>query len=79
MADLASLDRQLARAEQRVEDGAQRIARQQSVLAQLKREGHNTESGNVLLAALQQNQQLQISLRDLLLTERARSVQVVGD
>jgi hypothetical protein len=65
----AMLERHLAQAEQHVALGEQHVARQRALVAELERDGHNTQPSRDLLKQFEQMQKLHIANRDRLRAE----------
>ena len=67
--DRATLQRQLARAEERVQRGIKHVERQRGVLERLKRQGLSTNQAEAILGALNASLRRRQADRDRLLTE----------
>jgi hypothetical protein len=63
------LQRHLAQAEQHVALGDQQVARQRALVAELERDGHDTQSSRDLLEQFEEMQKLHIANRDRLRAE----------
>lgn len=70
--DKATLQRYLAKAEERVVLGEEHIARQRAVLARLAGDGHDTTRAEELLRTYEESQALHVADRDRLAVELAR-------
>ncbi|MBB4261442.1 MULTISPECIES: hypothetical protein [unclassified Bradyrhizobium] len=67
--DRATLLRHLAEAERHVADGERHIARQEELINELRRDGHDLETASEVLATMQQSQVLHLEHRDRILRE----------
>jgi len=70
--DRARLQQHLVDAEQHVADGAQHITKQESLIAQLDRDGHDTMEAKKVLDTLRRTQALLVERRNHILRELAQ-------
>jgi hypothetical protein len=59
----------LALAERHIVEGEERLVRQQELIAELDRDGHDTKQARAILATMQVTQALHYQDRELILTE----------
>ncbi|UFW45380.1 MULTISPECIES: hypothetical protein [Bradyrhizobium] len=61
--------RHLYEAERHVAEGERHLARQEELVAELHRDGHDTQAANDILATMQQSQALHVQHRDHIIRE----------
>jgi hypothetical protein len=62
--DRPALEAELKRAEAQVDSSQKRIARQQEIIAELDREGHDTAPAKDMLVSFEKTQAMHIASRD---------------
>jgi hypothetical protein len=67
--DRAVLLQHLAQAERHVAEGEQHLLRQEELIAELDRDGHDTEKARVILDTLRETQALHLQDRDRIMRE----------
>jgi hypothetical protein len=67
--DRALAQRHLVQAERHIAQGAEAITRQESLIAQLDRDGHKTREARKVLATMRETQALHVESRDRILRE----------
>ena len=65
----ATIERRLREVEQHIARGADRIARQHDIIAELERDGHNSTKAKELLVIFEESQQLHTATRERILEE----------
>lgn len=65
--DRAMLEDHLAIAERHIAEGAKLLAKQEELIAELKRRNHDSESANSVLTTMRETQSLHIDDRDRIL------------
>jgi hypothetical protein len=70
--DRATIEQHAKRADEHVAEGERHIRRQREIIAELERDGHNTEVARELLATLEVMQKSHLDIRDRLAKMLAR-------